>query len=121
MPMNPTLDELCRDEWIAAGPPEIRLRFRKDGSGYYDRKEQGRLVHEKLLFKLEQSLRLKLVHARSWVEVHVAVRAGRSAAGERIGQRELVLSEDPYSRAIEDRPSGGLVLLSDAGAALPSS
>lgn len=118
--MNLTLDDLCRDEWIASGAPEIRLRLRKDGTGYYDRKEPGRLIHEKLLYKLEGSLHLKLAHARGWVEVSAAVRPGPGKEGERFGQRELVLSQDPYAAAIEDRPSAELILQSDAGASLPS-
>ncbi len=47
------LDELCRDEWVVQGVPEIRLRFRKDGSGYYDRKSPGKVLHEKLLFRVD--------------------------------------------------------------------
>ncbi len=116
-----TLDELCRDEWTNAAVPEIRLRLRKDGTGYYDRREPGKVLHEKLLFRLEEVLHLKLAHARGWIEVAVRVEPGKVAAGERIGQRELMLSADPYAKAIEDRPSGELRLLSDAGAALPSS
>jgi hypothetical protein len=43
------------------------VRFRKDGTGYYNRSAvpgQGRPVAEKLLFKLEGSvLQLKMAHA----------------------------------------------------------
>lgn len=118
--MDLTLDDLCRDEWIATGAREIRLRLRKDGSGYYDRKESGRLIHEKLLFKLEGALRLKLAHARLWIDVEASVRPGPGKEGDRFGQRELVLSKDPYAAAIEDAPSAELILQSDAGASLPS-
>jgi hypothetical protein len=116
-----TLEHLCRDEWTCAGPPEMRMRFRKDGSGYYDRKEPGKVIHEKMLFKVEGALKIKFAHARTWVEVEAAVRGGQAKAGERIGERELVLSQDPYAAAVEDRPSGERILLSDAGASLPSS
>ena len=117
--MELTLEELCRDEWTNQGSPEIRLRFRKDGSGYYDRKEPGKVIHEKLAWRLEGALKLKLAHARTWTEVAASVRPGKGGQGERFGQRELVLSKDPYQSAIEDKPSGEVVLQSDAGASLP--
>lgn len=119
--MVPSVDELCRDEWVTPCVPEIRMRFRKDGTGYYDRKEPGRLVHEKLLYELGASLRLKLAHARGWIEVAATVRPGPALQGDRFAERELILSQDPYRRAVEDRPCDELVLQSDAGASLPSS
>jgi hypothetical protein len=115
-----TLDELCHDEWITQGNPEIRLRFRRDGSGSYNRSDAGKVTVEKLMFKLEDHLDIKLARARSWVDVEATIRPGKAAAGERFGQRELVLGRDPYVVAIEDKQSGELVLLSDAGASLPS-
>ena len=119
--MDLKLEDLCRDEWTSPGPPEIRLRFRKDSSGYYDRKADGRIIHEKLLYKIEGVLRIKFAHAREWTEVAAQVRPGKSQPGERIGQFELVLGNDPYSKGIEDLQSSELVLQSDAGASLPSS
>jgi hypothetical protein len=116
-----TPEDLCRDEWVNAGLPEIRLRFRKDGSGYYDRKADGKIIHEKLLFRIDGALKIKFVHAREWTEVVAAVGPGKSQPGERVGERELVLSNDPYCKAIEDKPSPELRLMSDAGASLPSS
>jgi hypothetical protein len=113
-------DELCKDEWTNQGSPEIRLRFRKDGSGYYDRKEPGKVIHEKLTYRLEGAvLKLKLAHAQSWTEAAASVRPGKGGKEDRYGQRELVLAKDPYQSAIEDRPSPELVLQSDAGASLP--
>ncbi|MBI5547117.1 MAG: hypothetical protein HY901_24820 [Deltaproteobacteria bacterium] len=118
--MELTLEDLCRDEWCLPGSREIRMRFRKDGSGYYDRKVPGKLIHEKLLFKLEDVLAIKFARAREWTHLAASVRPGRGQPGERIGQRELVLEDDPYAKAVEDQPSGELVLQSDAGACLPS-
>jgi hypothetical protein len=117
--MDLTVDVLCCDEWMTTGAPEIRLRLRKDGSGYYDRKEPGKVIHEKLVYKLEGALRIKLARARGWTEVTATVRVGPGKPDDRFGQRELVLSKDPYASAIEDRPSGELVMQSDAGAGLP--
>jgi len=121
MPLK--IDELSHDEWAATSPREIRLRLRKDGSGYYDRKEPGgKLIHEKLSFKVEGDvLRIKLNHARLWVDVAAEVHKGPSAEGERFGERELVLEKDPYATAIEELPAAQLILQSDAGASLPSS
>lgn len=117
-----TLEELCQDEWVTTqGARSIRLRFRKDGSGFYERKETGKpVVVEKLLFKVEGNLKIKLARARSWTEVQATVKAGSVAADARLGQHELVLSHDPYVVAIEDQQSGELHLVTDEGASLPS-
>lgn len=123
--MELDLEQLTRYEWRRAGPPEIVLRMRKDGTGYYDRKTPGRVIHEKLLFKLESGvLRIKLAHARNWTDVGVQIREGKGQPWDRMGERELVLEFDPYSRAVEDlavQELKELLLQSDAGAALPSS
>ena len=117
-----TIEDLCRDEWAAVSPKEIRLRLRKDGSGYYDRKDEGgKVIHEKLMFKVEVGvLRIKFNRARLWVDVGGDVRPGPGGASDRLGQRELVLEKDPYSTAIEELKPSPLVLQSDAGASLPS-
>lgn len=120
MPLS--LDELSRDEWCATAPRDIRLRLRKDGSGYYERKSpEGKLTREKLMFKLEGDvLRIKLNRARQWVDVGAEVRQGPGGPTDRFGQRELVLDRDPYATAIEELPAAQLILKSDAGASLPS-
>ena len=117
-----TIEDLCRDEWAAAAPKEIRLRLRKDGTGYYDRKEEGgRVIHEKLMFKVEVGvLRIKFNRARLWTDVGGEVRKGPGGPTDRLGQRELVLERDPYAAGIEELQPVPLVLQSDAGASLPS-
>lgn len=119
MPLS--IDELSRDEWTVASPREIRLRLRKDGTGYFDRKEPGgRIIHEKLLFRVEAgTISIKFNHARLWIDVAAEVRKGPGTPGDRFGQLELVLEKDPYAAEIEGLQPGKLVLQSDAGASLP--
>jgi len=114
---------LCRYEWTIAGPPPLRLFFRRDGTGFYERKEaSGRLVREKFLYRFDADrLELKFAHARDWTEVAASIRAGHAPAGERVGEHELVVARDPYAFKMEDRLTSELVFESDAGAALPSS
>ncbi|MGC4119506.1 MAG: hypothetical protein QM765_34040 [Myxococcales bacterium] len=120
--MDLTIAALCEDEWTNLGDPEIRLRFRKDGTGYYNRSVQGRPIAEKLIYKLEGRLvHFKLAHARGWVEIEASVKDGGGKPGERYGQRELSLAQDPFAVAVEDKPGAKLVLSSDEGASLPSS
>lgn len=117
-----TVEALSRDEWVSSAPREICLRLRRDGTGYYDRKEPGaRIIHEKLMFKIEsETLRIKFNRARLWVDVAGEIREGPGGTTDRFGRQELVLEKDPYATAIEELAAAvQLVLQSDAGASLP--
>ncbi|HEY3447641.1 MAG TPA: hypothetical protein VGK67_14900 [Myxococcales bacterium] len=119
--MDLTIAALCEDEWTNRAEPEVRLRLRKDGTGYYNRAVRGRPVAEKLLYKHEGNvLQFKMAHARSWVSVVASVMEGDGKPGDRYGQRRLTLAKDPYSVAVEDQPGAELILSSDEGASLPS-
>lgn len=119
---------LRRAEWIrdAGEGPALRMVFRPDGTGYYEREaaQMQRFVRERFLYRVEgPTLHLKFARAREWTEVGAALRAGPPAGGgepRRFGAQELTLTRDPYAWAMEDAPSGELRLLSDTGPALPS-
>jgi hypothetical protein len=114
-----TVEDLCEDEWVVPGA-QLRMLFRRDGSGFYERKDGDRLRRENLIWKLDPGLRIKFARARGWEEVPATVRAGKGG-GARVGQREMVLAFDPYAKAMEDRITGELVLQSDEGGELPAS
>jgi len=121
MSLDPEI--LRRFEWIGTCSPVVRMLFRRDGTGWYERDAPPgtRPVHENLLWRAEEPrLAIKFSHARGWHEVAADLAAGPVAADGRTGAWRLVLAEDPYARVQEERATGELELLSDAGAALPS-
>ncbi len=114
-------ETLTRYEWVDPAGPGVRLKFRKDGTGYYEREGAPgtRLLRDNFLFRLEGgTLHLKFAHAREWTTVGVELKEGTAAADSRLGRFTLALLHDPYAQAIEDRPSTTVSLVSDSGAAL---
>lgn len=115
-------DLLVKTDWTTADGV-IRMKFRRDGTGYFERDTGGgaRLVHERLLWKIEgTALHLKFAHARFWTDVPMSTRAGTPSDDGRFGHQVLELGRDPYAWTLEEKQTGALVLLSDRGAALPS-
>lgn len=119
---------LTRAEWLSApdgtDPGDdgaVRLVFRPDGTGYYER-EGGpgkRFVRENLLFRPEGDvLHLKFARARGWTEVEASFEQTDGASARFIGR--LVLARDPYAWHMEERQTGALALTGDRGAALPT-
>jgi hypothetical protein len=114
-------ETLVRYEWVEPTGSGVRFKFRREGTGFYEREGAPgtRLIRDNFLYKLEDStLHLKFAHARQWTTVGVELSEGAAAAESRLGRFALALRHDPYARAIEDRPSAALSLVSDSGAAL---
>lgn len=114
---------LVRYEWVDREDGSLRMRFRRDGTGYYQRdaSAEGRAISERLLYRVDDDgLHLKFAHARLWVLVDASLVEGDAPQGARIGEFELVLPRDPYAHAVDDQITPPLVLKSDRGAALPS-
>jgi hypothetical protein len=116
------LDTLARFDWISPSRPAVRMVFRRDGTGFYER-DAGpglRAVRENLLHRSEGArlLRLKFARARGWIELEAELRAGAAEPGARLAQHLLFLAEDPYAATLGERLTGPLTLESDAGAAL---
>ncbi len=112
---------LLQFEWAQQPEPGVRMKFRRDGTGYYEREggPGARLIHENLLHRLENGvLHLKFAHARSWTEVSATLQNGGGSPGDRLGLWELTLAQDAYALIFEERATPPLVLLSDRGAAL---
>lgn len=119
--MELTNELLTRNEWTDEAL-EIRMRFRRDGTGWYEREATaGRpFLHENLLWRVEgESLHLKFAHARLWSDVAATASEGTPSQDGRFGQRRLVFARDPYAWTLEERLTPPLELLSDRGAGLP--
>jgi len=108
-------------EWIEQPGLGVRLKFRKDTTGFYEREGAPgtRPVRDNFLYRVEgDRLALKFAHAREWTDVGVTFRAGPASAEARVGRWLLILEHDPYARLFEERESGPVNLVSDSGAAL---
>ncbi len=119
--MELTETVLCRTDWVERAEPFRRLKFRRDGTGYYEREALGekRFVHENLLYRVDgERLHLKFAHARLWTEVSARLAPGLEAT-QRLGERVLSLAQDPYASTLEETATAELTLESDSGAALP--
>ena len=119
--MELTTETLWKTEWIERPVAGVRMKFRRDGTGFYEREGAPgtRLTRDNLLFRLEGNvLHLKFAHARLWTEVGVTHSQGDALPGERFGEKQLTLDHDPYARVFEERKTPPLVLFSDSGAAL---
>lgn len=118
--IEPLAPVLVRNEWVERPSEQRRLKFRRDGTGFYEREGQpgARLVHENFLYRVEGgTLHLKFAHAREWAPFAFDVKDG-SAADSRFGKWEMSLERDPYAWILEEKMTGALELQSDAGAAL---
>lgn len=108
--------ELIRFEWVEQPGPGVRMKLRRDGTGFYER-EGERFVRDNLLYEVEETgLRLKFAHAREWTRVGARLAPG--SGKDRFGAWSLVLDRDPYVAVFEERTTGALALVSDVGAAL---
>jgi hypothetical protein len=119
--MEISVASLAQCEWVEPSGSGVRLKFRKDGTGYYEREggPGARLVQDNLLFKTEEdTLHLKFAHARSWTAVAAELQEGSAPEGSRIGHWKLTLQHDPYVKVFDEKQSGALELVSDTGAAL---
>lgn len=119
--MEPTPEILWKTEWIELPGPGVRMKFRRDTTGFYEREgvPGTRLVRDNILYRLEGNmLQLKFAHARLWMEVGIALAGGDATADARVGARQITLDFDPYAWLFEERKTSALVLHSDSGAAL---
>lgn len=115
------IQTLTRFEWVQQPEPGVRMKFRKDGTGYYEREGAAgtRFTHDNLLYRLEEkTLHLKFAHARQWMQIGIEMAEGSANEQERLGRMTLTLAHDPYVALFEERLTQALVLLSDSGAAL---
>jgi hypothetical protein len=112
---------LTQFDWTQLPGPGVRMKFRKDLSGFYEREGApgSRLVRDTLLFKVEgDTLHLKFAHAREWTEVGMMIREGAPSADGRFSKHVLMLAHDPYVTVQDEPATGPLTLQSDSGAAL---
>lgn len=113
---------LVRNEWTD-GACDVRVKFRRDGTGYYEREMavNRSFVHENFLWRVESpsTLHLKFAHARLWSEFQVKTSEGTPTDDARFGRWLLELERDPYAWTLEERATDALVLRSDRGAPLP--
>jgi hypothetical protein len=115
------LEQLCKVEWVDGPDAKLRMRFRKEGNGFYERSRTGSgkpNVNEGFIFKFDRDgLRMKFQRNPLWGTFKLVMKDGTPDG--RIGAKILSLEKDPYVTLVEDDRSAELVLKSDTGAALP--
>lgn len=113
---------LTRNEWTD-GDCDVRMKFRRDGTGYYERemKADRPFLHENFLWRVEgeSTLHLKFAHARSWATAQVRTSEGTPTNDGRFGRWLLAFERDPYAWTIDETLTGALLMRSDRGAPLP--
>lgn len=112
---------LTQAEWVEHPGPGVRFKFRRDGSGFYEREgaSAADFKRDNLLWKIDgDQLHLKFAHAREWTTVGAHLAPGDAPAASRLGRWTLVLANDPYAALFEERATPALTLISDSGAAL---
>jgi hypothetical protein len=119
--MELTTEILWKTEWIELPKPGVRMKFRRDSTGFYEREGaiSTQLTRDNYLYRLEGTvLHLKFSHAREWLQVGIKLEEGHALPGERFAERQITLDHDPYAWHFEERKTPPLRLASDAGAAL---
>jgi hypothetical protein len=112
---------LTQAEWVEHPGPGVRFKFRRNGTGFYEREgaSPASFRRDNLLWKVEgEQLYLKFAHAREWTAVGAQLSPGDALPAPRFGKWMLVLAFDPYAAVFEERETAPLALVSDTGAAL---